>query len=70
MHVIDTQNLEIMCILQPVPWAAGAHVAFTRDGAHARVSVWRDEGAVIVYDVAMRGEVTRLPMASHREMHL
>ncbi|MDZ7711355.1 MAG: cytochrome D1 domain-containing protein [Roseovarius sp.] len=62
MHVIDKQSLEIVRTLRPVPGATVAHVEFTRDGSHALVSVWEDDGAVIVYDAATLKEVTRLPM--------
>ncbi|WP_296764226.1 nitrite reductase [Sediminimonas sp.] len=62
MHVIDKQSLDIVKTLRPVPGATVAHVEFTRDGSHALVSVWEDDGAVIVYDAATLTEVTRLPM--------
>ncbi|TNF19594.1 MAG: cytochrome C oxidase Cbb3 [Rhodobacteraceae bacterium] len=62
MHVIDKQSLEIVKTLRPVPGATLAHVEFTRDGRHALVSVWEEDGAVIVYDAATLEEVTRLPM--------
>ena len=62
MHVIDKQSLEIVKTLRPVPGATVAHVEFTRDGSHALVSVWEDDGAVIVYDARTLEEVTRLPM--------
>ena len=62
MHVIDKESLEIVRTLRPVPGATVAHVEFTRDGRHALVSVWEDDGAVIVYDAATLEEVRRLPM--------
>jgi mono/diheme cytochrome c family protein/DNA-binding beta-propeller fold protein YncE len=62
MHVIDKQSLEIVRTLRPEPGATVAHVEFDRDGSHAFVSVWEDEGALIVYDAATLEEVTRLPM--------
>ncbi|WP_424990754.1 cytochrome D1 domain-containing protein [Fluviibacterium sp. S390] len=62
MHVIDKQSLEIVKTLRPVPGATVAHVEFTRDGRHALVSVWEDDGAVIVYNAATLEEVRRLPM--------
>ncbi|MCP5074163.1 MAG: cytochrome C oxidase Cbb3 [Rhodobacteraceae bacterium] len=62
MHVIDKQTLEIVRTLRPVPGATVAHVEFTRDGKHALVSVWEDDGAVIVYDAKTLEEVMRLPM--------
>jgi DNA-binding beta-propeller fold protein YncE len=62
MHVIDKQTLEIVKTLRPVPGATVAHVEFTRDGKYALVSVWEDDGAVLVYDAATLEEVLRLPM--------
>lgn len=62
MHVIDKQTLKIVTTLRPVPGATVAHVEFTRDGSHALVSVWEEDGAVIVYDATTLKEVTRLPM--------
>lgn len=62
MHVIDKQSLEIVKTLRPVKGATVAHVEFTRDGRYALVSVWEDDGAVIVYDAATLEEVRRLPM--------
>ena len=62
MHIIDKQTLEIVRTLRPVPGATVAHVEFDRDGRHALVSVWEDDGAVIVYDARTFEEVTRLPM--------
>ena len=62
VHVIDKESLEIVKTLRPVPGATVAHVEFDRDGRHALVSVWEEEGAVIVYDAASLEEVTRLPM--------
>ncbi len=62
MHVIDRETLEIVRTLRPVPGATVAHVEFDRYGRHALVSVWEDDGAVIVYDAATLEEVRRLPM--------
>ncbi len=62
MNVIDKQSLKIVRTLRPVPGATVAHVEFTRDGRYALVSVWEDDGAVIVYDAKTLEEVTRLPM--------
>ena len=62
MHVIDRETLEIVRTLQPVPGATVAHAEFDRDGEYVLVSVWEDDGAVIVYDAATLEEVKRLPM--------
>ncbi len=62
MHVIDKQTLEIVATLRPEPGRTVAHVEFDRTGAHALVSVWEEDGAVIVYDAGTLKEVRRLPM--------
>ncbi len=62
MHVIDKQSLEIVKTLRPAPGKTVAHVEFTKDGSHALVSIWEDDGAVIVYDAQTLEEVRRLPM--------
>ena len=62
VHVLDRETLEIVKTLQPVPGAALGHVEFTRDGKYALVSVWEEDGAVIVYDANSLEEVRRLEM--------
>jgi cytochrome c553/WD40 repeat protein len=62
MHIIDKQTLEIVKTLNPAPGKTVAHTEFTRDGRYALVSVWEDDGAVIVYDAKTLEEVKRLPM--------
>ncbi len=60
--VIDKETLEITRRLTPVPGKTAGHVELDRSGHHALVSVWDDDGAVIVYDTATLAEVKRLPM--------
>jgi DNA-binding beta-propeller fold protein YncE len=62
MHVIDKTSLAIVTTLRPVPGATVAHVEFDRHGRYALVSVWEDEGALIVYDAKTLQEVKRIPM--------
>ncbi len=62
MHIIDKQTLEIVQSMRPEPGKTVAHTEFTRDGRHALVSVWEDDGAVIVFDAQTLEEVKRLPM--------
>lgn len=62
MHVIDKDSLEIIHTLDPAPGKTVAHIEFTRDGRYALVSIWENDGAVIVYDAATLEEVRRLPM--------
>ena len=62
MHVIDKQSLKIVQTLRPQPGKTAAHVEFDRTGEHALVSLWEQDGAVIVYDARTLEEVKRLPM--------
>ena len=62
MHVIDKQRLEVVKTLYPAPGKTSAHVEFTKDGRFALVSVWDDDGALVVYDARTLEEVKRLPM--------
>jgi mono/diheme cytochrome c family protein/WD40 repeat protein len=63
MHVIDKNTLEIVRTLRPAPGKTVAHVEFDRDGSHALVSVWENDGAIIVYDAATLDEIKRIPMS-------
>ena len=62
MLVIDKRTLEVVRTLRPAPGRTVAHVAFSHDGRYALVSLWEDDGALIVYDAATLQEVKRLPM--------
>jgi DNA-binding beta-propeller fold protein YncE len=62
VHVVDKKTLEIVKTLQPSPGKTSAHVEFTRDGKYALLSIWDDEGALVVYDAESLQEVKRIPM--------
>ena len=62
MHVIDKRTLEIVKTLRPAPGKTSAHIEFTKDGSHALLSIWDDDGALIVYDAKTLEEVKRIPM--------
>lgn len=62
VHIIDKKSLEIVKTLKPAPGKTAAHVEFTKDGRYALLSIWENEGAVIVYDAQTLEEVKRLPM--------
>ncbi len=62
VHVIDKATLEIVKTLAPAPGKTAAHVEFTKDGKYVLLSIWDDEGAVIVYDATTLEEIKRLPM--------
>jgi len=62
VHVIDKQALEIVKTLQPAPGKVAAHVEFDRYGEKLLLSVWDQDGAVIVYDADTLEEEKRIPM--------
>ncbi|HJV84282.1 MAG TPA: cytochrome D1 domain-containing protein [Noviherbaspirillum sp.] len=62
IQIIDKQKLEVVGQVQPSPGKIAAHTEFTRDGRYALVSVWDDDGALVVYDAKTLKEVKRLPM--------
>ncbi|MEE9157541.1 MAG: cytochrome D1 domain-containing protein [Gammaproteobacteria bacterium] len=62
VHVIDKSSLEIVKTLRPAPGKTSAHVEFTRDGRYALLSIWDNEGALVVYDANTLDEVKRIPM--------
>jgi cytochrome c553 len=61
--VIDKENLAIARTITPAPGKTAAHVEFDRHGRYALVSIWEDEGALVVYDASTFQEVKRIPMS-------
>ena len=62
VHIIDKRTLEIVKTLRPDPGKVAAHVEFDRSGQHALLSIWDDDGAIIVYDAQTFEEIKRIPM--------
>ncbi len=62
LHVIDKNTLEIVKTINPAPGKTNAHVEFTKNGSHVLVSVWEQDGALVVYDAKTFEEVKRIPM--------
>jgi len=62
VHVIDKSTLEIVKTLAPAPGKTAAHVEFTKDGKYVLLSIWDNDGAIIVYDANTLEEIKRLPM--------
>lgn len=62
MQVIDKETLEIVKTLTPEKGKTAAHVEFDRSGAHAVVSIWEMDGALVIYDAKTLEEVKRVPM--------
>jgi hypothetical protein len=63
MHIIDKSKLEIVKTLRPVPGKTSGHIEFNRDGSRALLSIWENDGEVIVYDSQTLDIVKRLPMS-------
>ena len=62
MQLLDKRTLEIVKTVRPEAGKTAAHTEFTRDGKYALVSIWENDGALVVYDAATLKEVKRLPM--------
>ncbi len=63
MSIIDKRTLEIVRTITPAPGKTAAHVEFDKTGRFALVSVWENDGALVIYDAANFAEVKRIPMA-------
>jgi dihydro-heme d1 dehydrogenase len=61
--IVDKRTLEISRMLTPTPGKTAAHVEFDRTGRFAIVSLWEQDGAIVIYDAATFQEVKRLPMS-------
>jgi len=61
--IIDKESLAIVRTITPTPGKTAAHVEFDRSGRHALVSIWENEGALVVYDASTFAEVKRIPMS-------
>ncbi|GAB3553694.1 cytochrome D1 domain-containing protein [Noviherbaspirillum agri] len=62
IQIIDKQKLEIVARLRPSPGKVAAHTEFTRDGRYALVSIWENDGELVVYDAQSLKVVKRLKM--------
>ena len=62
LQIIDKRSLEIVQKLRPSPGKTAAHVEFDRYGRHALVSIWENDGELIVYDAETFQIKKRLPM--------
>ncbi len=62
VHIIDKSTLKIVKTLIPAPDKTSAHVEFTKDGKYALLSIWDNDGALVVYDANTLKEIKRIPM--------
>ena len=62
MTIIDKRTLELVKTIQPMPGKTAAHVEFTRDGKYVLISIWENDGWLLIYDADTLKEIKRLPM--------
>ncbi|MES2877430.1 MAG: cytochrome D1 domain-containing protein [Pseudomonadota bacterium] len=62
IQVIDKKTLELVKELKPSPGKVAAHTEFTRDGKYAVVSVWENDGELVIYDAKTLEVVKRIKM--------
>jgi hypothetical protein len=63
MVIIDKRTLEIVHTVTPAPGKTAAHAEFDKTGRFVIISIWEQDGALIVYDAATFKEVKRIPMS-------
>jgi sirohydrochlorin ferrochelatase len=63
LAIIDKRSLEVVRTLTPAPGKTAAHVEFDKTGRFALVSVWENDGALVIYDAATFAEIKRIPMS-------
>src|SRR5262249_11924028 len=61
--IIDKEHLAVVRTITPAPGKTAAHVEFDRHGRYALVSIWENEGALVIYDATTFEEVKRIPMS-------
>ena len=63
MSIIDKRTLDVVRTVTPMPGKTAAHVEFDKYGRYALVSIWENDGALVIYDAATFAEVKRIPMS-------
>jgi hypothetical protein len=61
IQLVDKKSLKVVNEVVPAPGKKAMHIEFTKDGRSALVSIWENDGAVVIYDTATLKEVKRLP---------
>lgn len=63
IQLVDKKSLKVVNEVVPAPGKKAMHIEFTKNGKYALVSVWENDGAVVIYDTSTLKEVKRLPFA-------
>lgn len=61
IQLIDKKTLKVVGEVTPQPGKKAMHIEFTKEGSFALVSVWEDDGAVVIYDSRSLKPVKTLP---------
>lgn len=61
VQLIDKKTLEPVAEIIPKPGKHAMHIEFDKEGRHALVSVWEDDGEVVIYDTATLKVKKRMP---------
>ncbi|MDT8317544.1 MAG: cytochrome D1 domain-containing protein [bacterium] len=61
IQLIDKETLKVVKELVPQAGKKAMHIEFNKDGSRALVSVWEDEGEVVIYDTKSLDIVKRMP---------
>ncbi|OGP65197.1 MAG: hypothetical protein A3K22_00185 [Deltaproteobacteria bacterium RBG_16_42_7] len=61
IQIIDKTTLQVVKTLIPENGKKAMHIEFTKDGKYAMVSIYEEEGAVVIYDAFKLNEVMRIP---------
>jgi dihydro-heme d1 dehydrogenase len=56
--------LKLLNLLKPAPGKTSDHIEFNRDGSRALLSIWENDGGIIVYDSQTLDIVKRLAMSN------
>jgi hypothetical protein len=61
IQLIDKKTFEVVGEVTPEPGKKAMHIEFTKEGSFALVSIWEDDGAVVVYDSRSLKPIKSLP---------
>ena len=61
IQIIDKSTLQVVKDLIPSTDKKAMHIEFTKDGRYAMVSIYEDEGSLVIYDAFKLEEVKRMP---------
>lgn len=62
IHVLDKRKLAFVQTLKMAPGKTVAHTEFDRTGRYALISIWENDGAVLVVDTHTLKVIKRIPM--------